>query len=137
MNFPLLTYTSDCDYQKGIGDRDWIVATTALPASYAAETVCKALNSELPGAMDAAGIKASQAARDGSEVRPPADHGRRCCGDRCKICAALDEHNGFGGEQQYGPSARIKVRPHDVVSGEYCGRAHDSYPISIRLAQSK
>ncbi|PTN48774.1 hypothetical protein DAI43_27990, partial [Achromobacter xylosoxidans] len=56
---PVLIYTSDCNYQKKIDDTGWIGARTALPALYAAEAVCKALNNELPGAMDAAGIKAT------------------------------------------------------------------------------
>ena len=69
---PVLIYTSDCNYQKEIDDTGWIGAGTALPASYAAEAVCNALNAELPGAMDAAGIKATFRLRkvDPKSARP-------------------------------------------------------------------
>lgn len=41
---PVLIYTSDCDFQKAIDNTGWIGASTSLPASYAAEAICKALN---------------------------------------------------------------------------------------------
>ena len=130
---PVLIYTSDCNYQKKIDDTGWIGARTALPALYAAEAVCKALNNELPGAMDAAGIKATFKLR---KVNPDSARPLTLKEDAAAIGAkyvvALGEPNGFGGYQQYGPSVSIKVRLYDAVSGEYRGYAEDTYPISLR-----
>lgn len=126
-------YTSDCNYQKKIDDTGWIGARTALPALYAAEAVCKALNNELPGAMDAAGIKATFKLR---KVNPDSARPLTLKEDAAAIGAkyvvALGEPYGFGGYQQYGPSVSIKVRLYDAVSGEYRGYAEDTYPISLR-----
>lgn len=130
---PVLIYTSDCNYQKEIDGTGWIGAGTALPASYAAEAVCNALNAELPGAMDAAGIKATFKLRkvDPKSARPSTlKEDAATIGARYVI--ALGEPNGFGGYQQYGPSVGIKVRLYDAVSGEYRGWADDTYPISLR-----
>lgn len=130
---PVLVYTSDCDFQKQLDDTGWIGARTALPALYAAEAVCKALNNELPGAMDAAGIKATFKLR---KVNPDSARPLTLKEDAAAIGAkyvvALGEPNGFGGYQQYGPSVGIKVRLYNAVSGEYRGWADDSYPISLR-----
>lgn len=130
---PVLIYTSDCDFRKAIGNTGWIGASTSLPATYAAEAVCKALNTELPGAMDAAGIKATFKLR---KVNPDSARPLTLKEDAAAIGAkyvvALGEPNGFGGYQQYGPSVSIKVRLYDAVSGEYRGYAEDTYPISLR-----
>ena len=130
---PVLIYTSDCNYQKEIDDTGWIGAGTALPASYAAEAVCNALNAELPGAMDAAGIKATFRLRkvDPKSARPSTLK-EEAATIGAKYVIALGEPNGFGGSQQYGPSVGIKVRLYDAVSGEYRGWADDTYPISLR-----
>lgn len=130
---PVLIYTSGCNYQKEIGDTGWIGAGTALPALYAAEAVCNALNAELPGAMDAAGIKVTFKLRkvDPKSARPVTLK-EDAAAIGAKYVIVLGEPNGFGGYQQYGPSVGIKVRLYDAVSGEYRGWAGDSYPISLR-----
>lgn len=130
---PVLVYTSDCDFQKQIDDTGWIGASTALPALYAAEAVCKALNNELPGAMDAAGIKATFKLRkpDPKSARPQALK-EDAAAIGAKYVVALGEPGGFGGYQQYGPSVGIKVRLYDAESGEYRGYDEDTYPISLR-----
>lgn len=130
---PVLIYSSDCDYQREINDTGWIGAGIALPALYAAEAVCNALNAELPGAMDAVGIKATFKLRkvDPRSARP-ATMKEDAAAIGAKYVIALGEPNGFGGYQQYGPSVGIKVRLYDAVSGEYRGWADDSYPISLR-----
>ena len=130
---PVLIYTSDCDFQKKLDDTGWIGASTAVPALYAAEGGCKALNNELPGAMDAAGIKATFKLR---KVNPDSARPLTLKEDAAAIGAtyvvALGEPQGFGGYQQYGPSVSIKVRLYDAVSGEYRGYDEDAYPISLR-----
>ncbi|MBB1627410.1 hypothetical protein [Achromobacter sp. UMC71] len=130
---PVLIYISDCDFQKKLDDTGWIGASTALPALYAAEAVCRALNNELPAAMDAAGIKATFKLRKeipGSEW--PLTLKEDAAASGAKYGVALGEPHGFGGYQQYGPSVSIQVRLYDAVSGEYRGYAEDAYPISLR-----
>lgn len=130
---PVLVYTSDCDFQKKFDDTGWIGASTALPALYAAEAVCNALNNELPGAMDAAGIKATFKLRqDNPNSARPLTLKEDAAAIGAKYVVALGEPHGFGGYQQYGPSVSIQVRLYDAGSGEYRGYAEDTYPISLR-----
>ncbi|WP_241052888.1 hypothetical protein [Achromobacter xylosoxidans] len=133
-----LIYISDCDYRKKIDDTGWSGAGAALPALYAAEAVCNALNAELPGAMGAAGIKAAFKSRkvDPKSARPLTLKEDAAAID-AKYAIALGEPNGFGGYQQYGPSVGIKIQLYDAVSGEYRGWADDTYPISLREYSSR
>lgn len=130
---PVLIYTSDCDFQKEIDGIGLIGARTAYPAAYAAEAVCNALNAELPGAMDAVGVKATFKLRkvDPKTARPlTLKEDAQAIGARYVI--ALGEPGGFGGYQQYGPSVGVHIRLYDAESGEYRGWAEVEYPISLR-----
>ncbi|WMD19455.1 hypothetical protein RAS12_22965 [Achromobacter seleniivolatilans] len=130
---PVVIYTSDCDFKKKIDGTGWIGASTALPAAYAGEAVCKALNAELPGAMDAAGIKATFKQRkvDPQSARPTSMK-EDAVAVGAKYAVVVDEPSGFEGYQQYGPSVGTYVRLYDAESGEYRARADTTYPISLR-----
>ncbi|MEN4922752.1 hypothetical protein ABE485_29050 [Achromobacter spanius] len=130
---PVLVYTSDCDFQKEIDGIGLIGARTTYPAAYAAEAVCKALNAQLPGAMDAVGVKAAFKLRkvDPKTARPlTMKEDAVVIG--AKYVVAMGEPNGFGGYQQYGPSVGLHIRLYDAESGEYRGWAEADYSISLR-----
>ncbi|MNK80974.1 hypothetical protein D3C87_1007080 [compost metagenome] len=135
---PVLIYTSNCDFQKKIDGIGLIGARTAYPAAYAGEAVCKALNAELPGAMDAVGVKAKFKLRevDPKTARPlTMKEDARAVG--AKYVIALGEPGGFDGYQQYGPSVGLHIRLYDAESGEYRGWAEVEYPISLRDFSSR
>lgn len=130
---PVLIYTTDCDFTKNIDTIGFIGARTAYPATYAAESVCKALNAELPGAMDAAGIKATFKLRkfDPKTARPQTMK-EDALAAGVKYVVAMSEPRGFEGSQQYPASVSVGIRLYDAESGEYRGMAEDTHSISLR-----
>lgn len=130
---PVLIYTTDCDFKKKIDSVGFIGARTAYPATYAAESVCNALNAELPGAMDAVGVKAVFKLRkfDLKTARPKTmDEDALAAG--VKYVVAVSEPGAFEGSQQYPASVSVGIRLYDAESGEYRGMAEDTYGISLR-----
>lgn len=130
---PVLIFTSDCDFKEKIDGVGVLGARTAYPASYAAEAVCKALNSEIPNAMDTAGVKATVKARpvEAHTARPPTmQEDAATIGARYVV--VVGRANGFEGYQQYPPSVGVIIRLYDAVSGEYRAMAEETYRISLR-----
>jgi len=130
---PVLIFTSDCDFKEKIDGVGVVGARTAYPASYAAEAVCKALNSELSNAMDAAGVKATVKARpaEAATVRPPTMK-EDAASIGARYVVVVGRANGFAGYQQYPPSVGVIIRLYDAVSGEYRAMAEETYRISLR-----
>lgn len=130
---PVLIYTTDCDFKKKIESVGFIGARTAYPATYAAESVCNALNAELPGAMDAAGVKAVFKLRkfDLKTARPETMN-KDALAAGVKYVVAVSEPRAFEGSQQYPASVSVGIRLYDAESGEYRGIAEDTYGISLR-----
>src|SRR6478609_6791964 len=98
----VLIFTSDCDFKEKIDGIGIVGARTAYPASYAAEAVCKALNSELPNAMDSAGVKATVKARpvEAHTARPPTMK-EDAASAGARYVVVVGRANGFAGYQQY------------------------------------
>ncbi len=117
---PVLIYTTDCDFKKKIESVGFIGARTAYPATYAAESVCNALNAELPGAMDAAGVKAVFKLRkfDLKTARPETMN-KDALAAGVKYVVAVSEPRAFEGSQQYPASVSVGIRLYDAESGEY------------------
>lgn len=130
---PVLIYTTDCDFKKKVDGIGFIGARTAYPATYAAESVCNSLNAELPGAMDAAGVKAVFKSRkfDLKTARPETMK-EDALATGVKYVVAVSEPNAFEGSQQYPASVSVGIRLYDAESGEYRGMAEDTYGISLR-----
>lgn len=130
---PVLIYTTDCDFKKKIDSVGFIGARTAYPATYAAESVCNALNAELPAALDAAGVKAILKLRkfDPKTARPETMKEDALTAG-VKYVVAVSQPNAFEGSQQYPASVSVGIRLYDAESGEYRGMAEDTYGISLR-----
>ncbi len=130
---PVLILTSDCDFKEKIDGIGVLGARREYPASYAAEAVCNALNSEIPNAMDAAGVKATVKAHpmDAHPARPPTMK-EDAAAIAARYVVVVGRANGFAGYQQYPPSVGVIIRLYDAESGKYRAMAEETYRISLR-----
>lgn len=130
---PVVIYMPICDYQKEMSGVGLVGARTAYPAVYAGEAVCNALRAELPGALNAAGIKAKVIERKyNPSAAKPQGMKEDAAGVGARYAVVLGAPHGSDGFGQTQPSVGMMFRLYVAETGEYRGYGEEDYWISLR-----